>query len=290
MGQQLVFSQSSETLERLTGRPVCAKQIERMCQSYGELMEGLSAAHPLATLDKEKPTYGMMDGSMVLTREDDWKEMKLARVFNEGSLLSENESRNFIRESTYVAHLGGKSPFLDKLEKVIEPLGEMVWIADGAKWIWNWLDDFYPHHHQILDFYHASEKLHGFAKEAFKDDRERQEWVDHQLELLRDNGVEIVILNIELVRCRGSALAKQASLLTYYENNSKRMRYKDYPDKGWLIGSGPMESAHRTVIQQRMKLSGQRWTLRGAQQMANLRVAEKSGNWRAVKNLICQSN
>ena len=68
------------------------------------------------------------------------------------------------------------------------------------------------------------------------------------------------------------------------------MRYKDYLGKGWLIGSGPMESAHRTVIQQRMKLSGQRWTLRGAQQMANLRVAQKSGNWRAVKNLICQSN
>ena len=112
----------------------------------------------------------------------------------------------------------------------------------------------------------------------------------HQLELLRDNGVEIVIVNIELVRCRGSALAKQGRLLTYYENNSKRMRYKDYLGKGRLIGSGSMESAHRTVIQQRMKLSGQRWTLRGVQQMANLRVAEKSGNWRAVKNLICQLN
>ena len=94
-------------------------------------------------------------------------------------------------------------------------------------------------------------------------------------------GVEIVIVNIGLVRCRGSVLAKQGSLLTYYENNSKRMRYKDYLG----IGSGPMESAHRTVIQQCMKLSGQRWTLRGTQQRANLRVVEKSGNWRAVKNL-----
>ena len=40
MEQQLVFSQSSETLEKLTGRQICAKQIERMCQAYGELMGG----------------------------------------------------------------------------------------------------------------------------------------------------------------------------------------------------------------------------------------------------------
>ena len=50
------------------------------------------------------------------------KEMKLARVFNESCLLAENEGRNFIRESML---MGGKSPFLDKLEKVIEPLGEL---------------------------------------------------------------------------------------------------------------------------------------------------------------------
>ncbi|MEM6815580.1 MAG: hypothetical protein AAF600_14535 [Bacteroidota bacterium] len=65
------------------------------------------------------------------------------------------------------------------------------------------------------------------------------------------------------------------------------MQYRDYLEKGWLIGSGPIASAHRTLIQQRLKLSGQRWTLLGAQQIINLRVAEKSGNRNLVKNLIC---
>ena len=51
-----------------------------------------------------------------------------------------------------------------------------------------------------------------------------------------------------------------------------------------------MESAHRTVMQQRMKLSGQRWTIQGAQQVVNLRVAEKSGHWEQVKQLICNPN
>ena len=61
------------------------------------------------------------------------------RVFNEGCLLAENEGRNFIRESNYVVLTGGKSPFLDKLdklEKVIEPLGE----RDGLDSRWSHKD------------------------------------------------------------------------------------------------------------------------------------------------------
>ena len=76
------------------------------------------------------------------------------------------------------------------------------------------------------------------------------------------------------------------ALIKYYQANSKRMQYKTYREKGWLIGSGPIEAAHRHVIQQRMKLSGQRWTLKGAQQLANLRMASKSNQWHKVYNAI----
>lgn len=78
----------------------------------------------------------------------------------------------------------------------------------------------------------------------------------------------------------------QRSLLTYHENNRSRMNYKTYRDHGLLIGSGPVEAAHRHVIQARLKRSGQRWTLKGAQQVANLRTAQCSGQWEIVKNLI----
>ncbi|MEM0939786.1 MAG: hypothetical protein AAF600_06610, partial [Bacteroidota bacterium] len=36
-----------------------------------------------AVIQAEGDTYGMMDGSMSFTREDGWKELKLARVFKE---------------------------------------------------------------------------------------------------------------------------------------------------------------------------------------------------------------
>ena len=47
-----------------------------------------------------------------------------------------------------------------------------------------------------------------------------------------------------------------------------------------------MEAAHRHVIQHRMKCSGQRWAIKGAQQVANVRVAHKSGEWDKMLQLI----
>ena len=64
------------------------------------------------------------------------------------------------------------------------------------------------------------------------------------------------------------------------------MRDGTYKNKGLLIGSGPIESAHRNVIQKRLKLSGQRWTKYGVQTMASLRVAHKSNNWQQVVEII----
>ena len=55
--------------------------------------------------------------------------------------------------------------------------------------------------------------------------------------------------------------------------NKGRMKYKQYRAIGCgIIGSGAIKSAHRTVVQKRMKLSGQRWSIKGAKNMLRLRV------------------
>ncbi len=58
--------------------------------------------------------------------------------------------------------------------------------------------------------------------------------------------------------------------------------YKTYKEKGYYIGSGAIESANKTVIQQRMKQSGMRWSLNGAQYIAALRANHESNNWDEV--------
>jgi hypothetical protein len=64
------------------------------------------------------------------------------------------------------------------------------------------------------------------------------------------------------------------------------IQYKTYRDAGLLIGSGPVEAAHRSVIQQRMKLSGQKWSIKGAQAIANLRCYKYSGAWNMIENVV----
>ena len=280
-GQNHVFEDASEELAFLTGVEVTAKQVERLTHAYGSILESEGNFNaPQDPLDIDATQhYGMIDGGMILTREDDWKELKLARLFPAQAHLPENEGRNFINNSTYVAHLGGCTPFFKKLEETSDHLRNVVWICDGAKWIWNWIGKHFPESTQILDYYHCSEKLHEFAREAFKSEKERKQWTEDQENLLNNDQVEEVIENINAIECKGKALELQRSLLTYYENNTERMRYKTFKEQGLLVGSGAMEAAHRHVIQTRMKQSGQRWTIKGAQQIANLRVANKSGNW-----------
>ncbi len=77
----------------------------------------------------------------------------------------------------------------------------------------------------------------------------------------------------------------KAKTIGYYIENEDRMVYKTFRDKG-LIGSGPIEAAHRSVLQQRLKLSCQNWSKKGAQAIANLRCYESGGSWSIVQNLL----
>lgn len=77
-----------------------------------------------------------------------------------------------------------------------------------------------------------------------------------------------------------------ARVIRYYQSNRSRMRYDEYIKRGLSIGSGAIESAHRTVVQRRLKLSGQRWSDPGAEHILNLRVCSMSGKWNMVEDLI----
>lgn len=296
MGQQKVFDEAAQTIEKLTGTEVNAKQIERVCHHYGEILEQqqqLQMADPKASpqqYDADQPHYVMLDGGMLLTREDGWKEMKLCRIFSAAQPVQISKDRSYIAQSSYIGHLGSHKDFLQKVEYHTEILRQKIIIADGAKWIWNWAEDFYPDSIQILDFYHAKQHLCEFAEQHLRDTVEKQTWVEQQTTRLLDDQIQQVIADLKMLKPTTTKTRKiKATLIQYYESNSQRMKYKTFRERGWHIGSGAIEAAHRHVIQQRMKLSGQRWTIKGAQQVANLRMAFKSNQWNQVHQLINQA-
>jgi len=64
------------------------------------------------------------------------------------------------------------------------------------------------------------------------------------------------------------------------------MDYVSYKKIGaGIIRSGAVESANRTVVQKRMKLSGHRWTMKGAQNLLNLRVIKMNEQWSKIIGL-----
>lgn len=291
IGQQKVFENAAECFTALTGAEVNAKQIERVCHHYGELLEvkqqmQIETGAPAPKGTDGKRYYIMPDGGMILTREEKWKEMKLARIFSEQERAAINKKRTYIGESVYVAHLGKHYDFWQKVEYHLDSKSEIIFIADGAPWIWKRVEAMYPESIQILDFYHAKQHLCEWAEIAIADQEEKIRWIDHQSLLLLSDKVEEVIKNIS-ARHAFSPPAKQkkTALIEYYTLHKERMKYRTFKTQGLIIGSGPIEAAHRHVIQQRMKLSGQRWTKKGAQQMANLRTSFKSNQWKTVIEL-----
>ena len=57
----------------------------------------------------------------------------------------------------------------------------------------------------------------------------------------------------------GSAREVWQETVTYFENQGHRMDYPRYRALGWQIGSGPVESACKRVVGQRLKCAGMRW-------------------------------
>ena len=292
IGQQKVYQEAEAILKKLNGLVISAKQIENVCRYYGQ---GLEDAQQQAITQggKDKKVvhrercYAMLDGGMLLTREEKWKEMKLARLFNCSESIEISKNRGYIGDSTYLAHLGNHKAFLKKVEYHVDTMADVVFIADGAKWIWKWVEAMYPESTQILDFFHAKEHLCHWADLAIKDENEKRQWIDEQSLLLLNNKIDNVINNIAQRKVyTPKARTERMILLEYYSTHRNRMNYKTYKENNLMIGSGPIEAAHRHVIQQRMKLSGQRWTMKGAQQMANLRVVHKSNQWNKVIELI----
>ena len=62
------------------------------------------------------------------------------------------------------------------------------------------------------------------------------------------------------------------ALVRYYRTNEKRMRYTEFREAGLPIGSGIVESAHKHVLQARMKQAGQRWSMLRGRRMVQLRA------------------
>ena len=285
LGCLTVYQQVPILVESLLSIVLNQAQVYRVCQQLGQDLPPDQLATPSPTLAQQQTqpelvVYGMVDGSMVFT-DSGWQEAKLGRVFvalpqPDSSLHAHTQT------SEYVAHRGHYGGFTPDFERLLPPqsAAQKVFVTDGAEWIGNWLSITYPSATHILDYFHVVEKL-AFAAKGLP---AAKRWLTAQQEYLLTNQSETV--ESKVAKLKHLSADERSNLVGYLLNNRHRMRYEDYQKRGLMIGSGPIEAAHRTVLQVRMKRSGQRWVDTGCDNMVRLRVAYKSGKFNQVTDLL----
>jgi hypothetical protein len=138
----------------------------------------------------------------------------------------------------------------------------------------------------ILDFHHPAEDLEELAKlENPGNEEAAKEQAEKWCHTMKHQGGQAIV---DELRERGpperfEARERYEEILGFFGNNVPRMNYPYYIAQGWQIGSGPVESACKTVVTARMKLAGMRWGEQGTDVVCHLRALFKSekDQWQA---------
>ena len=235
--------------------------------------------------ERPKRVYGSIDGAFVPI-EKEWKEAKLVSWYQAGQRYGSSElcaldTHYYI--SLEDAASFGELVWATALQHQVDRAQEVVFVCDGATWIWKLVARNFPNAIQIVDWFHACQYLFPVAEALFHSQDQRKDWVATMKALLWDGQVEKIIDECQaLVKTVGLPAQK---LVTYYSNNQARMRYAHFRKQNYFIGSGTVESGCKQIVSMRLKRSGARWTKPGASATAKARAAWLNHDWQTVTNL-----
>jgi len=292
-GIQDAFEAGSDILARTSLLALSPNSLRKACQVIGEQVmsdedQAKARSQDLAAQLEQrrvpnKPTrlYGSMDGFYVLL-EDGYHEMKAGawwttRTRRDGTLEAHQIQYYVdVLPAEDFADLVWTSGFTRYADQALE----LVFIADGAEWIWRIVARLYPQAIQIVDWYHACTYLSAVAAVAFADKTQAQAWLALQHTALWEGHLVTVFHACRAVSSQAPQAVRDA--LSYFAHNRTRLRYAKFRALGLQIGSGSMESGCKQIGLERLKIAGARWSETGARKLAKARAAYLSGHWDAV--------
>ena len=285
------FRSSVEALEEHYGLTIPCTAVQQVTQDIAQKAQRYNAS-VTATQGASELLIVQLDGSMVpiveyskpsseqqqeglkRIRDCHWKEFRLCTV----SLPAEATTYYGVTRGTPFE--AGCMIYQTAQQKGMDEQTRIHGVADGAPWIAEQYEvQFGARHDFILDFYHTSEYL----AEASKDlpgDRDSVDWFhEKQVQLKQGKSEEVLT---ELSELSGSVSEQSAlpSAAQYLENRKDQLEYHEAIKQGLPIGSGEVESGHRSVLQARLKKTGAWWKLENAESMSHLKVLQANQNWR----------
>jgi hypothetical protein len=209
------------------------------------------------------------------TREVRWTEARLSLAHPKGSLTP-----------VFGATLGDQDEAGDQLAHcaIRAGIGEhskLHCVGDGAPWICDQVDRvFGPQATFLIDFYHLCDYLAAASKLCAPD--HPSAWLEEQKQRMKENNTFDVLTALKPHREPDSVPDTDAPVrkcYRYITNRPGQFDYKGALDADLPIGSGEIESAHRYVIQERLKIPGAWWKEDNAQNMLGLRTLRANNDW-----------
>jgi len=241
---------------------------------------------------RRQPSSGEELPPLPVVEEGHFREVKTGVLLLPSERVETSPGRRSVVRRALVTCLGNADAVFDRLwAKLHElqwlgPATVVIIVGDGAEWIWNRAEMF-PIRCEILDFWHAVEHAWEFARIHFGDTSAKGAgWVADLARDLRAGKVDDVIARLRAIQTStDEAKDKLESLIRYYTNNATRMRYDEYLRRGYGIGSGAIESAHKQVVHARLRQAGMRWSEAGARRLLALRVLLLNQQWSLLDRL-----
>lgn len=295
-GADLPYAKAMDKLVEHYGLVLPESTIRRITHHHAQLVCQRSRGLPLGLPSKVSPEQTFiveMDGTMVPTVKTDasqadkrkgksvqWQEAKVSLAHVQAS-----------KELTYAATLLGDVDTAGKqLRACAKRAGfgkghRIHGVGDGAPWIAHQIKErFGSQGSYLVDFYHVCDYLSAAGQAIHPEAIAAQLWLKTQKERLKAQGLGAVLNELQAHLEPSDATDEQAPVRRCYRYLSHRQDQLDYEGairKSLPIGSGEIESAHRYVVQRRLKLPGSWWTPENAQHMLALRVSRINGEWQS---------
>jgi len=287
-GVDIAFEKASRKIKEFLLVEVSDNTIRKQTQRMGQKQANLEAQWIQESQDEAwlqsrerridrvpERLYGSMDGAHVPIGED-WRELKSLSWYRVDAVYGQEQHK--AQDISYHCEITPAKEFGQLLwatgvNRLADKAKELIFVCDGAVWIWKLVSNYFPDAIQIVDWYHACEYLTPIADAAFSKDAERQKWLQKATDWLWLGKIHKVIQACQRYIHHNLAAEPAQRAITYFTNNQHRMDYAEYRKKGYWIGSGTVESACKQIATARLKIAGARWTISGAISTAKARAA-----------------
>jgi hypothetical protein len=307
-GVETAFAESSRFIERFLLFRVSDNTLRKETERFGELQKAREEEWKIQSQNESwlqerlqkcgklvGRMYGSIDGVMAPCKGE-WREMKNIAWYQVEKVRAYEQRRHHAsavgeqndlqaRNITYHCDIQPPDQFgslfwATACQRKADLFEELVFVCDGAVWIWKLIERHFPHAVQIVDWYHASEYLPPIAEAAFGHGTpEYHAWLDQSRSLLWEGQIDDLIHDCQILGSMPMAQKAVYDAVSYFTNNQKRMDYARFRQQGYFIGSGTVESAGKQIAGLRLKRAGARWTETGAVATAKARAAWLSDQW-----------